>query len=547
MQSAVKWLLVLLALTCFAYGDPGSGQSLTVTASLVGSDGTPADLASVLLDCTDLVCRADAEGEVRCEMPIPERDVICIEHPTLGRARAHLDGRRGEVALGAVQLRSGAAVVVTNPPHLELPQESTVTVYSGSRAVSDPRVIGSHDAIEINGLAAGKYTLVLSGPGPLQRRQFPFELQANALLDVILTIDPYRLTGRIQYDGEGLEADVALQGDLWDSELRSGPDGSFAAEAWEETDVAIIVTGEALTAPYMIMRHVSPTDSHLEFEIPSRRISGRIVDADTGKGIAFVSLQVESDVEGTRATRPVEVASDGSFEIEGAGEGVYRFIAQGVRYLTNDAQELRVDTHHGDQSVDIALKRGVNVVVQAVWPDGHAVANSLVLDEFRADGSAARISRANAAGRATIAVPEHGRKTVFIMPESGSFAIATVVGDVAQPELRVMVPRAAAVLTVVATDTEGAPLSGVSLSLRTGDHEIPSGVLRTLARRAGERTVTDASGRLTIPALPPGRYAIQWRAPGGAPAGTWMPIELVAGETRIEQRFQVAPPKPGGG
>ncbi|HEX8251564.1 MAG TPA: carboxypeptidase regulatory-like domain-containing protein [Thermoanaerobaculia bacterium] len=387
-------------------------------------------------------------------------------------------------------------------------------------------------------MKAGKYAVLLAGTKPLQRKLFPIEVPERGEAEVVLSLEPFRLTGEVELRKKPLAATVSLDGDAWKTELETDQSGRFDAEVWSAGDYAVAVSAGALAEPYMVMKRVSPSDSHWRLVVPSRRITGRVFDAETGKPVTEVSLSVESTSGETRAQRTIAVKEDGTFVYPGAGDGQYTISALAKDYLASERVQLQARESDGDLTVDLPLVRGVQVRVAVVDPQGVPIARALVLTEFTPEGSVSRMTRTDADGVATVAVPEKGERTIYVVPADASFAVATVTGRDAASGVRIVVPAGVATLRIRTTSTDDQPLPGISVNLRHAGRLIPNGVLSSMAQARKLALATDAAGELTIPVLPAGDYELAWKRRGSPPdARRWTRVTLAAGETRVTQTF----------
>lgn len=505
----------------------------------VAPDGTtPADFAVITADCRREVCAANADGVFRCLTPLPVDGSFCIEHPRLGRKRVELEGRTGKVDLGIIQLVTGATLRVVKPPHVELPEGTTVSLLRKQQEIGEPQPIGVRALVEFPGLKAGKYDVLLSGSEPLQRKLFPVEIGESGETELALSLEPYRLTGEVEYRDKPLgNATVALDGPAWTAELTTDQSGRFDAQLWAPEDYGVMVTSGDLAQPYLVMERARPSDAHWRLRIPSRKITGRVFDAESGKPVFPVTLMIESESGETRTNRAVDTREDGTYEYPGAGDGHYVVSASAPAYLPSERVELQAREGDGDLHVDLPLLRGVQVPVTVVDTRGAPVAGANVVTDFTPAGAVSGIRRTDAEGHVTIPVAEKGRKTIYILPAKASFAVAQIDGR-QSAGVRVVVPDGVATLHIRAKTSDDEPLAGVGLILRHAGTDLPSGVLSSLAVQRQLRLSTDTAGELRLPALPAGAYEIAWTQHGQtATPGQWTRIELGAGETLITQTF----------
>lgn len=538
--------LPILFLAAFAVRSGVAAESavrpghLLLTGRVVAADGaTPADFAAILSDCKRVACRTAADGTLRCEMAPPADGYICLEHPRLGRKRIDLEKRQGNVPLGVVQLVEGGTIRIVKPLHVELPSNATIALLRAGEEIVPPRPVGSRETMELEGVKPGKYDVLLAGEGPLQRKLFPVEVVDRGEVEVSLSLDAYKLTSVIEYQKKPFaSATVFLQEAAWTAEFETDQSGRFEAELWAPGDYAVRIESARLTQPYLLMKSASVADSDWRVTVPARRINGKVYDAETGRAVAGVTLEVETDDQTTRAKRRLDVGDDGTFTLTGAGDGHYRFSASAPGYLPSEVVPLDVAEGDGDPNVTVAMVRGIPVPVSVVDVRGQAIAEALVLTDV-SDAEVRGFVRTDAAGLATVAVADRSSKSIFVLPRKGSFAIARLDAERDKGGARVVVPDGAATLTIETTIADGEPVPGVGFALRYAGMDVPAGVLRQFAAMHQLPMFTDARGTLRVSALPPGSYEIAWRQRGKTAVlpGGWTSVNLGAGETLLTQTF----------
>lgn len=498
--------------------------------------GIPADFAKITSDCSRVVCEADEGGKIACEIDRPASGSICLEHPRLGRAHIELPRNVAVLDLGPVELVAGAVVRLVRPPHVELPPKTTVSLLRGGKEVREPQRIDDRETVEISGLDGGPHLVLLAGPEALQRKLFPIDVQNGAPNEVTLSIDAYRLTGTVEYREKPLEnAVLELTGEAWSAELRADQSGRFSAELWSPGDYAVLVQAPALTQPYGEMKRVSASDSDWRFDVPSRRITGRVSDGESGRPIADASLLVESTSGETRWSRPVTADEEGAFDISGIREGTYEISARAPSFLPGERTTLTIEKNDGDRSIDLRLEPGVLIPLSVVDTNGEAVGEAIVAADFTPDGTRIkRLLRTDASGRVFVPVAEKSAKTVFIIPKRGSLAM-TVLSAADPNGARVVVPDPVVTLALHARDADGIGVPNVQYILHWQGRALPRPLLQQLASVRAFAFATSANGEVTIPLLPAGRYEVDWIAPSGQT--TRSSIEAFGGETVVTARL----------
>jgi protocatechuate 3,4-dioxygenase beta subunit len=497
----------------------------------VAADGTtPAGFASILADCRTEMCRTQADGTFRCNMPVPESDTICIEHPKFGRARLFLEGRREGFYPGTVRLRPGSSVSVVRPIHLSLPEGTTITLTGGtSPAIKQP--LDGLDTVHFDALGPGAYTLLLAGPEALQRKVFPVTVAASDV-EVILSVDAFRLTGEIEYGEKALAgATVALTGEQWEGFLETDQSGRFSAELWDRHDYGVMVKSDRFRESYAEMRRATPSDHHWRIVIPSRRIEGVVRDARNDAPIPGAALHIQSEVGETRWSRRIEADEMGAYEISGVAPGTYAIHASAPGYIGAQPVELRVARSDADRTLDFRLARGTQVSVTVADERGARIADAL-LYAMEPGGNGSYAGQTSADGNAIVAVAENAPKRIFVLTRAGAFGRTTIRAEDAKNGAHVVVPDPVTGLTLEAQTPDGEPVAGVRLMLRYEGEILPDPLLELLARRQGGSLVTDASGQAALPHLPPGRYEL------ATTHNAWTPLQLGSGHAVVRQTFR---------
>lgn len=519
---------------------PRASKGIVLRGRAIGPSGAAADFAQVTSDCRDVVCDSAADGSFHCEIAPPRGDSICIEHPRQGRRRIELDHRRGTIELGTVQLIIGGTIRVTKPLHVVLPGKTTLSLLRDGRPTSDEKRIGARDVVEFEGLAPGRYDLLLAGPEPLQRKLIRTEV-AEGVVDLTLALDAFKLTGDVRHGNDALPgATVSIEEKAWRAELKADQSGRFEAELWSPGSYAVVVRSPRFDHPYGVMRRTSPSDSHWRLEVPRRTISGSVVDAETGRAPAQASVAITSESEETRWSRNLAVREDGKYRVDGVAAGAYRLHANAPGYLPSETVEIFVAKDDGDRALDIRLERGKAVTIVAVDPRGAPIAEALVLEILDADAlQPARVTQTRADGTGTVSVPERRPLFVGVLPRAGSFALARLDARTAQNAVTIPVGDPVADLALSTRLEDGTPLPKVRYVLRYEGMHVPLALLRAFASRHAIPLETDSQGFASVRLVPAGRYEIQWRVPSEIQlrSSAWLSVQAVPGKVEVQQTF----------
>jgi hypothetical protein len=534
-------LLAAAIMTMGSWDGVNASQHLTVSGTVTGqNEKVPAAFADVLVNCRDRVCSTDAAGRMNCVIRTTAVTSVCIEHPVLGRTRLDLAGRVGAVDLNSVALIPGATIRVVKPPHIVLPENSTVALLRNDQEVAAPRRFSDVDVEDFNGLAPGTYAVALRGPSPLQRKHYTVELVDREISELALSLDPYRLHGEIRFGKDALAATVTLAAEDWSAEVKSDEDGRFEADVWESTVFGVVVEANNLEPSFLTSLEASPSASTWQIHIPNRKMSGAVLDGETRKPIAGATIFLKSESGGTSTTRVVSAQDNGNFVVMGLADGRYSFSAKAEGYAAEAPVVVTLRPFDGDQTSDLLLWRGVDLPIQVTDAAGQPAANALLISNID-DPSQARLQRADGAGRAVWFVRKGAVQTLFVLPATGGLAVVPLTESSQNDgKAHIVVPIGEAALRIQARDDDDSPLSGVTLKLRWNGVDIPFGVLRQFATLHKGRAVSDRSGEIVLPNLPLGRYEITWLPPDQK-SGVGQPVlvTLTRGETFIKQTFRV--------
>ncbi len=531
-------LLLGASIGFFAAGTMVASERLTIAATITSDDGkSPAAFADLLLECREKVCTADAEGRISCGIRSLPVNSICIEHPSLGRTRIDVAGRSGAMNLGTVALTPGATIRVITPPHVVLPEKTTLSIVRDGGETSPAREV--QEAQDFNGLKPGVYLVILAGPTPLQRKTFKVELIDRELSELNLSLEPYRLTGEVRLGKEPLPSILSLIADDWSAEVTTDDDGLFNAEVWDSAAFGVSVEADELGQPFLASFEGSPAASHWLIHIPVRKVTGKVLDGESQKPVNGATIVMKGTSGGTTYTRTITAEADGSFVVVGLADGQYTLAATASGFLADAPVTFTLRPFDSDQTADLLLWRGLEVPIYLTDVAGRPAAGALMISDID-DPSKARIQRADANGHAVWFVRKGATRTVFALPTSGGLGVVPLSDAMAGTGARVAVRGGEATLRVEARTETEAPLSGVTFKLRWDGVEIPHGVLRQFAALHKGHVVSDRTGDILLPNLPLGRYEISWVPPDRqTAAGRPVNLTLPSGETVVTQTFRV--------
>ena len=111
-------------------------------------------------------------------------------------------------------------------------------------------------------------------------------------------------------------------------------------------------------------------------------------------------------------------------------------------------------------------------------------------------------------GAVQLALNPHEKRTLFVIPREGSFAIVQIAAESPSDHVKVIVPRPEASIGIRATRKDGTAIPNVGLMLRYNGHMIPGEAVQALALQQSTVVFIDADGVATLAGLPLGHYEI---------------------------------------
>jgi len=272
-----------------------------------------------------------------------------------------------------------------------------------------------------------------------------------------------------------------------------------------------------------------------EIVFKRRYIRGRVFDEETGQAVQQPSLRLQVTSGDSQSNSLLPLETDGRYSILAVRTGTYELRGEAPDHVPSKATVNVAADAATDRLVDFPLARGVEQIVEFVWPSGQAVAGAPVLEGIASDGyNAERTFVTDGSGRLTLSLRRGETKTVYAVPREGSFAIAHVAApdsSDANP-IRIVVPAPATTLAAEIVDASDKPQPAMLL-FRFNGELIPQPVILRLTGQY------ENAATLRVPNLPAGAYEflafpvadyafapLAGRVPGRAP--------LSAGEQSIK-------------
>lgn len=365
--------------------------------------------------------------------------------------------------------------------------------------------------VSFDGLTAGLYVVLASGPQPLQRLSAKANLGTDGST-LHLIIPRSKTVLRATLAGQPLAgAGISLTHDAlrWHTELETDDDGRFAGELWEPGLYAAGVRRNRTSAPHSVDVSISDVSNSdvsiaarpLTIDVPDRHVTGRVLAGGRTLAGAIVNLRSENS-ESTLTVR-TKSAPDGRFEFFGVREGALTLTARAPSYLDSDAATFELRGAPGQHSIDVELTRGEPRAVRVVDTHDAPIGGATLITSC--DGHVKSMSVTNAHGDAEVALPNASNGAscaIYVLPKEGSIALESVKGS--EP-LLIRVAEGSSSLKLALKSEAGEPFSDMSLLLRIDGVVVPPAIARLLGSR-GFSLMTNEEGSISLPHIPSGTY-----------------------------------------
>ncbi|HEX8252441.1 MAG TPA: carboxypeptidase-like regulatory domain-containing protein [Thermoanaerobaculia bacterium] len=366
------------------------------------------------------------------------------------------------------------------------------------RWTTEKRLPVDQSTVSFNGLTEGLYTILASGPQPLQR------LSAKANLDsdgTTLRLAIPRRTTSVHATLAGqpvARARIGFTHDAlrWRTELEADDDGRFAGDLWEPAVYTVSVHRDRTSAPHSIQTALS--EKPLAVDVPDRHVSGRIL-AD-GKPLAGATVMLRSEQTDSTLNVRTQSAADGRFEFFGVREGALSLVARAPSYLDSDAMTFELRGASGRRTIDVELTRGEPRAIRVVDAHDAPIAGATLMTAC--DGHLKSTMVTGADGSAKVAVPRGGSCAVYVLPKEGSIAVQQVSNA---ERLVIRVPEPSSSLQLAVKSVADEPFPDLILLMRIDGAVVPPAIARLLGNR-GFRLMTNDQGSVSLPRIPAGTY-----------------------------------------
>jgi hypothetical protein len=488
-----------------------------VTATVVNAKGDPLPSAVLTGERGDVLAAAGADGSLAAELPADLPAFLELLADGYAPHRIPLDQEPTDLPLGRVVLRRGATLAVTLDRSGIGAAAVRVSVLTRGpdrrfRETAGHDLKPTETSVSFPPIEAGDYFLGVEGPTPLARHTEALHLPESGAVEKQLSIDPIRITGEVFIGSRratGGQLDLQPEGGGWEVAVEVVEDGSFQTESWEKGTFSGFYMRDAAHDGTFVRDPLEAKTSpaHWHIVIPDRTLKGRIYDKDTRQAVANAGLEkeVRTDDSGT-GMGIVPVQPDGSFVLDAVEPGDYTLKATAENYMPATAR-MHISATDTERTVELPLEPGITVVLNIVTAGGEPVARATIIDGLGDGLNPENVYTSDGAGQVTLRLKPHDKRTLYVLPREGSFAIADVNAANSAEGVRVVVPPPAGTLHVRAM-AEGKPVRGVVPLFRWNGRLLPPPVPRFFPFADPFKTGiwTDESGRAEFPSMPAGVY-----------------------------------------
>ena len=492
-----------------------------VHGKVVDTEAKPIGYATVALPDGSLCTTSDEQGAFLCELPERSPHLVVIHASGYGSRELKVDSTRNYIDLGTIRMSKGLVLSVkisaddpdSKPVKAtllsDLPEEYEHTLLK--TAALEP----GQDQIRYENLSAGRYILLLAGTEALERLTTAIEIAESQENAAVVKIEPFQLKGRFLFGDEPVrrgKLEVIGPDHAWREQLAVAADGSFGGTMWQRGSLTALAHAEANMSELVHSPALGTDPSTWEIRIRNRAIIGKVIDASSKTPVAgariglMANFDRSEDGGGGNLHSSVSVAPDSSFRILASRSGKYQLTTTAPGY-TPKVMEITVGADDADKSVDVAMDRGVERVLEIVTSSGAPIPEAMVMEGVRDEVNPQVIQKAGADGKYNLRGLPGETRLLYIIPPAGSFAVARVQmhreGQPAEP-LRVVIPPVAGEIHVRAIDPDDQP-APARILLRYNGEFVPPAILRFVTSGI---LSTNRSGDGVLARLPAGAYEL---------------------------------------
>jgi hypothetical protein len=457
----------------------------------------------------------DFDGSFEAELPETEQaSQLSFSAGGYGTEIVPLPAMRGAIHLPVVELSVGGTLQVAVHRADELAAvklavdvirkdgRQFITVRSGS--VEGDRWVAKD-------LEAGDYLVTIKGDGALQRISEPVTIVGAEMANLSLDIRPQAMSGSVKRGSTAIPAVLSLKATAfgWTGSIQTDAGGAFAEDLWQPVRLGVTVASPALSAPYSFFHSLEGGEAW-DIAVPASSVSGVVTDSASGKPIPQAQITLDSELSdgGTRSFG-TDSDAEGRYAFDGLAAGTHRIspAAAGYAPATQQLSFVLNDGDTADRKIDLPMRATRRQKISVTGAGGAPLVRAIVIDANDPDPL---IQYTDIAGNAEINIDAQRGATVFVVPETGSFAVVSVAPSraVSDAAVRIVVPPGTATLRISVRDDSGdEPVQNVNVLIRYNGQLLPPAASIAL-ERLRISLKTDRSGQITIPSAPAGFYEL---------------------------------------
>jgi hypothetical protein len=482
---------------------------------VVDAEGKNIGSATVALSDGKPCATANEQGVFICELAERLEEAIVVSAPGYGTREINFGRGAVDTNLGDIRLTKGQRITVKIRRDTEQVESLKVALLHDAAQKHEHSIVRTktlgptEEEVTFDDVGAGRYLVVLSGAQPLERLTVTANVKdENSVVEA--SIEPYRLEGSIRFGEEAANAaslEVIDREQGWRIDMPVNPDATFSTTAWAKGKVSGFVRfgeqsgmGQFLDSP-----ELGENPSRWDIKIPNRKISGRVVDAETGAPVANAGMRLSIESGGGQSMSGVSVLPDASYSVLAAKAGVYHLTVSASDYMQKMV-DLTVSSDDVSRTVDIKMERGVAVPMEIITAAGAPIPRAQILEGVMHDRVNPQLmAGSDEVGKFTLRGQPGQLRTLYVVPRDGSFAVVRVTipqtGESAKP-IQVVVPSVVGSIRVRTVDQAEKPVPAGVL-LRFNGEFIPFAV-----RRFATTNSPGTLGEQLLDRLPAGTYEL---------------------------------------
>lgn len=417
---------------------------------------------------------------------------------------------RANTVLGPIALSRGATIeVLLQASAGQVQGIDLIELESHGRAVKRHLRTMTLSGVETQSLRfesvePGEYVVIAKGKQAWERMAERVSVAAGDRKQIELHVEPFDLRIRVE-DGEARVANNAIlirHRDLhWKGDFATNDAGEALLQLWQGGRLQCTVVADG-RVPYFARREITEGDEEWVITLPRLELRGVVVDAESGEPIpgTALSLRLKSE-EGYTLLVDAKADQKGAFRFVPVVYGSHSLAAGAAGYPPAEQMiELHAPQVHRDLTVKLTRGKPIRIAVMDERNRPMTGALVIVYAGLAEEGRALT----DASGRTDIVLTDGARRTLFVVPRDGSFAVATV--DPSDMEKQITVRDGVGRIELRAQSEGDGPMPDVSVVTRYNGTVLPLDIVNTLAAMHGWRPRANADGSIVYTHVPAGTY-----------------------------------------